>query len=179
MTVERRETMKKDSNSIFQNRETRQKRNQIHKTIIAHILKSEFKKEFKTCRILVGDQFFTVDLMSEDDEIAAKIVNPCSTCDDKISSGKFQCILSAILILRAIDSERKLLIFTNKTMYQNFYSSIRSMPGPICEITEEIEIAWVPLPDEFDNDEYSEPITNFRINEGSFNQIRRIRNDRN
>jgi hypothetical protein len=53
------------------------------------------------------------------------------------------------------------------------------MPGPISDTIQGIEIAWVPLSDEFDNDEYSEPITNFRINEGSFNQIRRIRNDRN
>ena len=171
--------MKKDSNSIFQNRETQQKRNQIRKTMIAHILNSEFKKEFKTSRTLVGNQMFTVDLMSEDDKIAVKIINPCRTCHDKINSGKFQCILSAILILRSINSERKLLIFTNKTMYQNFYSSIRSMPAPISDISDAIEISWVPLPDEFDNDEYSEPITNFRINEGSFNQIRRIRNDRN
>ena len=170
--------MKKDSYSIFQNRETQQKRNQMRKTIIAHILKSEFKKEFKTSRILVGNQMFTVDLMSEDDKIAVKIINPCRTCHDKINSGKFQCILSAILILRSINSERKLLIFTNKTMYQNFYSSIKTMPGPICDTIQGIEIAWVPLPDEFDNDEYSEPRKDFRINEGNFNQIRRIRNDR-
>ena len=171
--------MKKDSNSIFQNRGTQQERNQIRKTIIAHILKSEFKKEFKTCRILVGDQFFTVDLMSEDDKIVVKIINPCRTCHDKINSGKFQCILSAILILRSINSERKLLIFTNKTMYQNFYNSITKMPGPICDTIQGIEISWVPLSDEFDNDEYSEPRKDFRINEGNFNQIRRIRNDRN
>ena len=171
--------MKKDSNSIFQNRETQQERHQMRKTIIAHILKSEFKKEFKTSKTLVGNQMFTVDLMSEDDKIAVKIINPCRTCHDKINSGKFQCILSAILVLRSIGAERKLLIFTNKMMYQNFYSSIRSMPGPICDTIQGIEIAWVPLPDAFDNDEYSEPITNFRINEGSFNQIRRIRNDRN
>ena len=117
----------------------------------------------------MGDQFFTVDLMSEDDEIAAKIVNPCRTCHDKINSRKFQCILSAILVLRSIDSERKLLIFTNKMMYQNFYSSIRSMPGPICDTIQGIEISWIPLSDEFDNDEYSESRTDFRINEGSFN----------
>ena len=171
--------MKKDSYSIFQNRETQQKRNQIRKTMVAHILKSEFKKEFKTCRLLVGDQFFTVDLMSKDDEIAVKIVNPCSTCHDKISSGKFQCILSSILILRSIDSKRKLLIFTNKTMYQNFYNSIKTMPGPICDTIHGIEIECIPLSDEFDNDEYYESTKDFRINEGSFNQIRRIRNDRN
>jgi hypothetical protein len=63
-------------------------------------------------------------------------------------------------------------------MYQNFYNSIKTMPGPICDTTQGIEIAWVPLPDEFDNDEDSEPRTNFRINEGNFNQIRRIKNDR-
>ena len=171
--------MKKDSSSIFQNRETKQERNQIRKTIIAHILKSEFKKEFKTSKTLVGNLSFNVDLMSDDKTIVVKIINSCGTCHDKINSRKFQCILSAILVLRSIDSERKLLIFTNKTMYQNFYSSIRSMPAPISDISDAIEIAWVPLPDEFDNDEYSEPITNFRINEGSFNQIRRIRNDRN
>ena len=171
--------MKKDSNSIFQNRETQQKRNQIRKTMIAHILNSEFKKEFKTSRTLVGNQMFTVDLMSEDDKIAVKIINPCRTCHDKINSRKFQCILSAILVLRSIDSERKLLIFTNKMMYQNFYNSIKTMPGPISDTIQGIEIAWVPLSDEFDNDEYSEPRKDFRINEGNFNQIRRIRNDRN
>ena len=170
---------KKDSNSIFQNRETQQERNQIRKTIIAHILKSEFKKEFKTSRTLVGNLSFNVDLMSDDKTIVVKIINSCGTCHDKISSRKFQCILSAILVLRSIDSERKLLIFTNKMMYQNFYSSIKTMPDSICNTIQGIEIAWVPLSDEFDNDEYSEPRTNFRINEGSFNQIRRIRNDRN
>ena len=170
--------MKKDSNSIFQNRETQQERNQICKTIIAHILKSEFKKEFKTSRTLVGNLSFNVDLMSDDKTIVVKIINSCGTCHDKINSRKFQCILSAILVLRSIDSERKLLIFTNKTMYQNFYNSITKMPGPICDTIQGIEISWVPLSDEFDNDEYSEPRKDFRINEGNFNQIRRIRNDR-
>ena len=170
--------MKKDSYSIFQNRETQKERNQIRKTIIAHILKSEFKKEFKTSRTLVGNLSFNVDLMSDDKTIVVKIINSCGTCHDKISSRKFQCILSAILVLRSIDSERKLLIFTNKTMYQNFYNSIKTMPGPISDTIQGIEIAWVPLSDEFDNDEYSEPRTNFRINEGNFNQIRRIKNDR-
>ena len=170
--------MKKDSSSIFQNRETQQERNQIRKTIIAHILKSEFKKEFKTSRAVVGNLSFNVDLMSDDKTIVVKIINSCGTCHDKISSRKFQCILSAILVLRSIDSERKLLIFTNKTMYQNFYNSIKTMPGPISDTIQGIEIAWVPLSDEFDNDEYSEPRTNFRINEGNFNQIRRIKNDR-
>ena len=165
--------MKKDSNSIFQNRETQQERNQIRKTIIAHILKSEFKKEFKTSRTLVGNLSFNVDLMSDDKTIVVKIINSCGTCHDKISSRKFQCILSAILVLRSIDSERKLLIFTNKMMYQNFYSSIKTMPDSICDTIQGIEIAWVPLSDEFDNDEYSEPITNFRINEDSFTQTRR------
>ena len=171
--------MKKDSNSIFLNRRTLHERNQIRKTIIAHILKSEFKKEFKTSRTLVGNLSFNVDLMSDDKTIVVKIINSCGTCHDKISSRKFQCILSAILVLRSIDSERKLLIFTNKMMYQNFYSSIKTMPDSICNTIQGIEIAWVPLSDEFDNDEYSEPRTNFRINEGSFNQIRRIKNDRN
>ena len=171
--------MKKDSSSIFQNRETQKERNQIRKTIIAHILKSEFKKEFKTSRTLVGNLSFNVDLMSDDKTIVVKIINSCGTCHDKISSRKFQCILSAILVLRSIDSERKLLIFTNKMMYQNFYSSIKTMPDSICDTIQGIEIAWVPLSDEFDNDEYSEPRKDFRINEGSFNQIRRIKNDRN
>ena len=170
---------KKDSNSIFQNRETQQERNQIHKTIIAHILKSEFKKEFKTSRTLVGNLSFNVDLMSDDKTIVVKIINSCGTCHDKISSRKFQCILSAILVLRSIDSERKLLIFTNKMMYQNFYSSIKTMPDSIYDTIQGIEIAWVPLSDEFDNDEYYESRKDFRINEDSFNQIRRIRNDRN
>ena len=53
------------------------------------------------------------------------------------------------------------------------------MPGPICDTIHGIEIVWIPLSDEFDNDEYYESTKDFRINEGSFNQIRRIRNDRN
>ena len=162
--------MTKDKPTIFQNRRTLQERNQMRKTMVAHILKSEFKKEFKTCRILVGDRFFNVDLMSEDDEIAVKIINPHRATHEKISSGKFQYILSAILVLRSLDSKKKILIFTNKKIHEKFLSSIASMPSPICDTIDEIELSWIPLSDEFDNCEYSEPTTNFRINPDSFRQ---------
>ena len=165
--------MKKDSQPIFSYRRTLHERNQIRKRMVAHILRVNFKKEFRTCRILVGDQFFTVDLMSEDSEIAAKIVNPCRMPCKKISSGKFQQILSAILVLKSIDSKRKLLIFTNKKMYQNFFNNVKSMPSPICDTVKGIEIAWIPLADEFDNFEYSEPPTNLRINQDNLRQTRR------
>ena len=162
--------MTKDRPTIFQNRRTLQERNQIRKTMVAHILKSEFKKEFKTCRILIGDRFFNVDLMSEDNEIAVKIINPHRATHEKISSGKFQHILSAVLVLRSLDSKKKILIFTNKKMYHKFVSSITSMPSPIYDTINGIEISWIPLSDEFDNCEYSEPTTNFRINQDSFRQ---------
>ena len=165
--------MTRDSKSIFSNRRTLHERNQIRKRMVAHILRANFKKEFKTCRILVGDQFFTVDLMSEDDEIAAKIVNPCIMPWKKISSGKFKQILSAILVLKSIDSKRKLLIFTNKKMYEEFCSSIKSMPSPICDTVKGIEIAWIPLSDEFDSGEYSEPVTDFRMNQDGSGRARR------
>ena len=164
--------MKKDSQSIFLNRSTLHERNQIRKRMVAHILRANFKKEFKACRILVGNQFFTVDLMSEDDEIAVKIVNPCSLPCKKISSGKFQQILSAILVLQSIDSKRKLLIFTNKKMYEEFYSSIRSMPKSIRDAVFGIIMSWIPLSDEFGNYEYSEPATAFRDNQNNFRQRR-------
>ena len=159
---------KKDSQPIFSYRRTLHERNQIRKRMVAHILRANFKKEFRTCRILVGDQFFTIDLMSEDDEIAAKIVNPCRMPCKKISSGKFQNILSAIIILKSIDSKRKLLIFTNKKMYEEFCSSIRSMPKSIRDAAFGIIMSWIPLSDEFDNYEYSEPATTFRDNQNSF-----------
>jgi len=162
--------MKKDSQAIFSNRRTLHERNQIRKRMVAHILRANFKKEFKACRILVGDQFFIVDLMSEDDEIAAKIVNPCRMPCKKISSGKFQQILSAIIVLKSIDSKRKLLIFTNKKMYEKFSSSIKSMPKPIRDAAFGIIMSWIPLPDEFDDYEYSEPTTAFRGNQNNFRQ---------
>ena len=164
--------MKKNSQSIFLNRSTLHERNQIRKRMVAHILRANFKKEFKTCRILVGDQFFTVDLMSEDDEIAAKIVNPSIMPWKKISSGKFKQILSAILVLKSIDSKRKLLIFTNKKMYEEFSSSINSMPKPIRDAAFGIIMSWIPLSDEFGNYEYSEPATAFRDNQNNFRQRR-------
>ena len=172
-TVEGRAMMKKDSDSIFPNRRTLQERNQTRKRMVAHVLRAQFKKEFKTCRILVGNHFFTVDLMSNDDEIAAKIINPGITSHNKMSSGKFQQILSSILILKSIDSKRKLLIFTNKKMYENFCASISSMPTPICDTVNGIEIAWIPLSDEFDNYEHSEPATDFRINQDIFGRARK------
>ena len=165
--------MKKDSQPIFSYRKTLHERNQKRKRMVSQILRTNFKKEFKTCRILIGDKFFTVDLMSEDDEIAAKIVNPCIMPCKKISSGKFRQILSAILVLKSIDSKRKLLIFTNKKMYQNFFNIVKSMPSPICDTVKGIEIAWIPLADEFDNFEYSEPPTNLRINQDNLRQTRR------
>ncbi len=160
--------MKKDSQPIFSYKRTLHERNQKRKRMVSQILRANFKKEFKTCRILVGDQFFTVDLMSEDDEIAAKIVNPCRMPCKKISSGKFQNILSAIIILKSIDSKRKLLIFTNKKMYEEFSSSINSMPKTIRDAAFGIIMSWIPLSDEFDNYEYSEPATTFRDNQNSF-----------
>ena len=164
---------KKDSQPIFSYRRTLHERNQIRKRMVAHILRANFKKEFRTCRILVGDQFFTIDLMSEDDEIAAKIVNPCRMPCKKISSGKFQNILSAIIVLKSIDSKRKLLIFTNKKMYEEFSSSINSMPKTIRDAAFGIIMSWIPLSDEFDDYEYSEPATTFRDNQNSFSQTRR------
>jgi len=164
--------MKKDSQSIFSYRRTLHERNQMRKRMVAHVLRANFKKEFRTCRIPVGDKFFTVDLMSEDDEIAVKIINPCRMPCKKISSGKFQQILSAIIVLQSIHSKRKLLIFTNKKMYEEFSSSIRSMPKSIRDAAFGIIISWIPLSDEFDDYEYSEPATTFRNNQNSFSQRR-------
>ena len=163
---------KKDSQPIFSYRRTLHERNQKRKRMVSQILRANFKKEFRTCRILVGDQFFTVDLMSEDDEIAAKIVNPCRMPCKKISSGKFQQILSAIIVLKSIDSKRKLLIFTNKKMYEEFSSSIRSMPKPIRDVAFGIMMSWIPLSDDFDDNEYSEVTTAVRGNQNSFSQRR-------
>ena len=165
--------MKKDSQPIFSYRKTLHERNQKRKRMVSQILRANFKKEFKTCRILVGNHFFTVDLMSNDDKIAAKIINPGITSHNKMSSGKFQQILSSIMILKSIDSKRKLLIFTNKKMYENFCASISSMPTPICDTVNGIEIAWIPLSDEFDNYEHSEPATDFRINQDIFGRARK------
>ena len=165
--------MKKDSQPIFSYRKTLHERNQKRKRMVSQILRANFKKEFKTCRILVGNHFFTVDLMSNDDEIAAKIINPGITSHNKMSSGKFQQILSSIMILKSIDSKRKLLIFTNKKMYENFCASISSMPTPICDTVNGIEIAWIPLSDEFDNYEHSEPAIDFRINQDIFGRARK------
>jgi hypothetical protein len=116
---------------------------------------------------------FTVDLMSEDGEIAAKLIHPCIRSSQKICPGKFQQILSATLVLRSIDSKRKLLVFTNKKMYEEFCSSIKSMPSPICDTVRGIEIAWIPLSDEFDSGEYSEPVTDFRMNHDGIGRARR------
>ena len=165
--------MKKDSDSIFPNRRTLQERNQTRKRMVAHVLRAQFKKEFKTCRILVGNHFFTVDLMSNDDEIAAKIINPGITSHNKMSSGKFQQILSSILVLQSIDSKRKLLIFTNKKMHDEFSSRITSMPSPIKDVAFGIIMSWIPIPDESDDYEYSEPAITFRDNQNSFRQKRR------
>ena len=160
--------MKKDSRPISSNRRTLQERRQLRKRMVAHILRANFKKEFKTCRTLVGNQTFTIDLMSDDCKVAVKIINPCRMPCKKISSGKFQQILSAIIILKSIDSKRKLLIFTNKKMYEEFSSSIGSMPKSIRDAAFGIIMSWIPLSDEFDNYEYSEPATTFRDNQNSF-----------
>ena len=165
--------MTKDNPPIFSNRRTLHERRQLRKRMVAHVLKSKFKKEFQTRRTLVGNQMFTVDLMSEDGEIAAKLIHPCIRSSQKICPGKFQQILSATLVLRSIDSKRKLLIFTNKKMYEEFSSSIRSMPKPIRDAAFGIIMSWIPLSDESDDYEYSEPATTFRDNQNSFSQTRR------
>jgi len=163
---------KKDSQPIFSYRRTLHERNQIRKRMVAHILRANFKKEFRTCRIPVGDQFFTVDLMSEDDEIAAKIVNPCRMPCKKISSGKFQQILSAIIVLKSIDSKRKLLIFTNKRCMKNFLAALDQCQS---------QFAMQHLESSCHGFHYQTSLTtmgilsrnNFRNNQNSFSQTRR------
>ena len=165
--------MTKNNPQIFPNRRTLVERNLMRKRMIAHILSAKFKKEFRTCRIPVGDQFFTVDLMSEDNQIAVKIVNPYRMPRKKMSPVKFQQILSAILVLKSNDSPTKLLIFTNKKMYEEFSNSIHSMPKPITDAAFGIMMSWIPLADDFDDYEYSESRINFRDNQNSFRQTRR------
>ena len=60
-TVVGRTIMKKDSQPIFSYRKTLHERNQKRKRMVSQILRDNFKKEFKTCRILIGDKFFSVD----------------------------------------------------------------------------------------------------------------------
>ena len=165
--------MTKNNPLIFPNRRTLHERNQMRKRMVAHILSAKFKKEFRTCRIPVGDQFFTVDLMTEDNQIAVKIVNPYRMPRKKMSPVKFQQILSAILVLKSNDSPTKLLIFTNKKMYEEFSNSIHSMPKPITDAAFGILMSWIPLPDDYDDYEYSEPRIDFRNNQNSFRQTRR------
>ena len=165
--------MTKNNPQSFPNRRRLVERNLMRKRMVAHILSAKYQKEFRTSRIPVGDQFFTVDLMSEDNQIAVKIVNPYRMPLKKMSPVKFQQILSAILVLKSNDSPTKLLIFTNKKMYEEFSNSINSMPKPIKDAAFGIMMSWIPLQDDYDYYEYSEPRIDFRDNQNSFRQTGR------
>ena len=153
-----------DNESIFQNDRTLHKIHHMYKNIIANLLHSRFKKKFKTTKTNVGNQIVKVDLMSEDKTIAVKIINSKLKMYDKINPSTFQRILSATLVLSLVDSRRKLLIFTNKIMYEKFCSIFITMPYPVSHLREIIEIVCVPLSDGLDDDVYcdgTEELQNF------------------
>ena len=167
-----------DSKSIFQKKETMHKRHNRYKIIIANLLYNKFEKDFKTTKTKVGNQLLTVDLMSEDKTIAVKIINSKLTTHNKINSSIFQHILSALLILSLVDSKRKILIFTNKMMYEEFCTALAVMPYPINHMKESIMILCVPLSNSSNDDEYCEFSDYCKIFEDSLNCEWGI-NDRN
>ena len=140
------------------------------KKIVAKVLRNKFGKDFNTKRVKVGNQMFSIDLMSEDDSIAVKIVNESGiTSQGTISSAKFQSIISAILVLKSLRCERKLVIFTNQHMYEEFIQSITKMPGSISNTTQGIEVAVIPLYDDDNGDFFENTELNWQ------GEIRRIK----
>ena len=140
------------------------------KKIVAKVLRNKFEKDFNTKRVIVGNQMFSIDLMSEDDSIAVKIVNESGiTSQGTISSTKFQSIISAMLVLNSLRCERKLGIFTNQHMYEEFIQSITKMPGSISNTTQGIEVAVIPLYDDDDGDFFENTELNWQ------GEIRRIK----
>jgi hypothetical protein len=116
---------------------------------VADVLMQKFEKFFNTKRVAVGDQIFTVDLMSEDESVAVKIVTSSGfTSYGEISSAKFQKIISACVVLQSIPAKRKILIFTNQYMFEKFHVSIKKMPWSIQGVVQTIELCCIPLQDD-------------------------------
>jgi hypothetical protein len=139
------------------------------KKIVAKVLTNKFEKDFNTKRVIVGNQTFSIDLMSADGSIAVKIVIESGiTSQGKISSAKFQSIISAMLVLNSLRCERKLVIFTNQHMYEEFIKSITKMPESISNTTQGIEVAVIPLYDVDDGDFFENTELNWQ------GEIRRI-----
>ena len=140
------------------------------KEIVAKVLRNEFERCFKTKRVKVGNQMFSIDLMSEDDSIAVKIVNESGiTSQGTISSAKFQRIISSIIFLKSLRCERKLVIFTNQHMYEEFIQSITKMPESISNTTQGIEVAVISLYDDDNGDFFENTELNWQ------GEIRRIK----
>jgi hypothetical protein len=117
-----------------------------HREIIAKVLRSNFGSNFRTKKIIVGNQAFIIDLMSDDGNIAVKIISSSGiTSQGSISSTKFQNILSSILVLKSLDCERRLVVFTNPHMYEEFTWSIKVAREPISNIVKEIDMVLIPL----------------------------------
>jgi hypothetical protein len=117
-----------------------------HRGIIAKVLRSNFGSNFRTKKIIVGNQAFIIDLMSDDGNIAVKIISSSGiTSQGSISSTKFQNILSSILVLKSLDCNRRLVVFTNPHMYEEFTWSIKVAREPISSTVKEIDMVLIPL----------------------------------
>ena len=117
-----------------------------HRGIIAKVLRSNFGSNFRTKKIIVGNQAFIIDLMSDDGNIAVKIISSSGiTSQGSISSTKFQNILSSILVLKSLDCKRRLVVFTNPHMYEEFTWSIKVAREPISSTVKEIDMVLIPL----------------------------------
>lgn len=171
--------MTMDRELITQKKETLHKIHYMYKTIIANLLYSRYKKEFKTTKTKVGNQIISVDLMSADKTIIVKIINSKLRTHDQINSRIFKHIMSGILNLCLVDSKIKLLIFTNKITYEKFYTSLAVMPYPISHMRELIMIACIPLSDGFTDDEFCDHSNKYEMLLNSLDYAWGEMNDKN
>jgi hypothetical protein len=114
--------------------------------VVAHLLPTQFRQSFTKRGIpLAWGGSFEFDAVSEDGKtIVCVSTSCCRTATGKSASGKYNKIRSdALYLLNAIGGQRRILAFTDRSMFDHFTGEQERgrFPAPA-----EIELVYVEIP---------------------------------
>jgi len=96
---------------------------------VKSVLEGKYNKKFSKTRTNFGNFSREIDLMSDDNEIAVQVKSGHDiSSSGRISSYRFAEICLDYIILMGINSSKKILVLTNKEMFEQFNKEILGLP---------------------------------------------------
>jgi len=96
---------------------------------VKDVLEQRFSQNFSKIRLKMGNFTREIDIMSEDNQIAVQVKSGRDfSSSGRISSYRFAEICLDYIILMATGASKKILVLTDKEMYEQFNIEINGLP---------------------------------------------------